>query len=422
MRDDTNTPYERLLALTARGIQPGLERVRAALARLGRPEREGRWILVAGTNGKGSTAAFLGSMLGASGLHVGLYTSPHLIHPEERIQVDRRPVGRDRFEALADRVLALAEKDIPLTFFEALTCMAFCHFAEVRPDVTILEVGMGGRLDATNVVDPLLSVVTPIGMDHQQHLGSDILTIAHEKAGILRPGGAAAFGEIEPLVMRNVFGPIVREQRIDASVLGRDALYRWEGGLFAYRGSQMRFSALPLGIPGRYQAHNAALALMALEMLGGRGFRLRSDEARRGLIRARWPGRFDVIARTPPYVLDVAHNPHGVAALVEALQERYGARRFTVCVGVRADKDLSEMLRILAPVTRALVLAADPSRGLREVGELPRAEGDLFESVRVVSPVEEALVAVDTAHAMGDAVLVVGSHALVGAALANRAF
>ncbi len=304
------------------GIKLGLDNPRALLALLGHPEREVRCLHVAGTNGKGSVCALLDAVLRAAGHRTGLYTSPHLVDFRERIQVDGRWIAPETVARLLTTVRN-GTRDWPHapTFFEIVTAIALRHFADAGCDYVVLETGMGGRLDATNAVTPIVSVLTPIGMDHMQWLGDTVEKIAAEKAGIIKPGV-----------------PVVSAPQVPAAA----------AVLTAHGPVEFVQSPIPadltVALPGSHQRENAALALAALRAAG---IPVSENAARAGLRNVRWPGRFQCLG---DLVLDGAHNAHGAAQLVKTWWEVFGAARVPVIFGAMRDKDYAEMLRVLAPL------------------------------------------------------------------------
>ena len=416
---DSQRAYERLLALQSRGIQLGLDRVREVLSRLGDPQRGTPWVVVAGTNGKGSTSAFVAAILRAAGYRVGLYTSPHLVDPRERIRVDDVLISEDDFARQAATVLDVAAGDREdrtpgLTFFEALTCMAFRHFREQGIQVGVLEVGLGGRLDAVNVVTPTVTVITTLALDHGDWLGDDVLSIAREKAGILRDRVPLAVA-VEESLFREVIGPLCLKGHIPVLMVGRDVVGRWRDGLFTYRGPLYRLHDVSLGLGGRFQEVNASVAVAATEHLATRGFSIDEEAVRKGLVQARWRGRFEVLAESPPLIVDVAHNPNGVEALVAALTEEFGrGARFDVFLAVKKEKDLPGMLRLLAPHAESLTLAGSAGEGLATLDSLPADAREGLPALRSLPTPADAVREARAAHAAGRAVLVTGSHRLAG--------
>lgn len=357
----------RLLALRGgehAGMRPGLERIEALLAALGQPERRYTLAHVGGTNGKGSVSAMLAAMLRAAGRRVGLYTSPHLCSFRERIRVDGAPIPPD---AVVDGVEALGTlvARLDATMFEATTALALDHFAREEVEIAVLEVGLGGRLDATTVGVPAVTVVTRVDLDHQAHLGHSLAEIAGEKAAIIRAGiavTAAQAPEAMAVIERRAAAagvPLAREGReLSVRVRHRDL----GGQRLDCAGPDWAFDDLRVALLGAYQPSNALLAVAAARALGA------SEPAMRaGLARVRWPGRFEVIGRDPRFVLDGAHNPGGARALAHSLRELFPGEAITLVIGVSRDKDVQGILAPLVPLARRLILtrfesprAADP--------------------------------------------------------------
>lgn len=395
-----------LTALAPRGIQLGLERVEAALARLGSPHKRLVAVTIAGTNGKGSTAAFLASIGHAAGYRVGLYTSPHLVSVTERIRVGGTPILPTELARWAQRVRNVIEGSdgdapIPLTYFEALTVMALGYFVEREVDLAVLEVGLGGRLDATSVVTPKVAVITPIGLDHQAYLGNTLEAICGEKAGIIKAGSTVVTNVARGL-FRRVVGPRAFDLRAPIRRAHVDFQYRWLHEGFRYRGWLHRLGPVRLGLAGRYQAQNAALACAAAESLQAHGFRFRATQIAEGLHRARHPGRLERRAPCldanqrpwPAMLLDGSHNPMGAAVLgrelLAALPETPRALLFTA----RYDKDAAGILRPLARHLDAMVVTTLPDQPpppLAPLAELARQHGIHFEiEPHIPSALEEA--------------------------------
>jgi len=352
----------RLLALRGgehAGMRPGLERIETLLEALGNPERRYTLVQVAGTNGKGSVAAMLAAILKADGRRVGLYTSPHLVSFRERIRVDGEAIAEDAVADGFDAIAALVAR-LDATMFEASTALALDHFAREAVDVAVLEVGLGGRLDATTVGTPAVTALARIDLDHQEVLGETLAAIAAEKAAIIRSGVAVSAAQApeaaEVLIARAaaVGVPLLMEGR-ELSVRVR------ERGLAAQTidcaGPGWRLEGLRLPLLGVYQPSNALVALAAARALG-----VGDAAAREGLARARWPGRFEVLrAAERVVVLDGAHNPAGAAALAASLAEWFGDTPLTLVFGALRDKDARGMLAALAPRARRLILTASSS-------------------------------------------------------------
>lgn len=360
------SPYQKsldfLYNLRGAEIDLRLERVAGALALFGDPQHRFRVCHVAGTNGKGSTAAMVHSVLSAEGRRVGLYTSPHLVDFTERIRVGRRPITRTAVAALVREVARrTGEASLSLTFFEFATVMAFLHFARAGVELAVVEVGLGGRLDATNVVRPSVSVITTISRDHERFLGTRIASIAREKGGIIKPGVPLVCGALPPAARRVVRqlahaqGAPVHEWAKDFSVAPRD------GQRFDFRGRSWSLEGLRLSLPGAYQQHNAGVALASLETLHGL-FPVRETSIRAGLRSAAWPGRFEILPGCPTVILDGAHNHGGADALANEVRRLLGRRKVRLLFGSMVDKDWSSMLGALCSVSREVVLTRTPTQ------------------------------------------------------------
>jgi dihydrofolate synthase/folylpolyglutamate synthase len=339
------------------GMKLGLEPMFAAAAALDHPEKSLRFIHLAGTNGKGSTAAFCESCLRAAGFRVGLYTSPHLVSVRERIQIDRVPISEAAFaEGMTAVSEALRDVENPAsTFFEWMTALALRHFARERVDWVVWETGLGGRLDATNIVTPDVCIITNIGLEHQQYLGPTLPEIAAEKAGIIKPG-VPVVSAVEAGPAAEVIAEMAREKSAPVTWIGAEATSWREGRQWA----EIDGREFLLGLIGAHQAENAACAVAALRRLPGD---VVSDEAiTRGLESTRWAGRFEIVSESPLIVLDGAHNPAGMRKLVETWTAFLGSRGLSERAGSHlvfasvSDKDVTEMADLLRPLARQVSL------------------------------------------------------------------
>src|SRR5437762_3643873 len=416
-----------------------LEHMRVLLAAMQHPERRFPAVLIAGTNGKGSTAATLASILRASDLRVALYTSPHLARINERIQINSEQISDDDFALLHDLVDRTAERlvvegDLPWhpSFFEMLTAMAFEYFARRKLDIAILEVGMGGRLDATNVIEPIISVITDISHDHQKFLGNTVAEIASEKAGIIRPGGIVVTLPQQPQA-NDVIGRTI----LDLGARGVSAVpfvppMSPASAQYGVPGAQNKIIArYPLQVmdkeilvesplSGRHQLRNVALAIATAEELGRKGFPVTAASIERGIRETRWPGRFQVVPATddkPEYIFDVAHNPAGAWALRSTLSASYEERSLTFIFGAMRDKAIGEMAEVLFPLAdRVIVTRAENPRSA--IPEQIREAAS-----RTSAPIEEAPdvaagITLAGTHARSDqAVVITGSIYIVGEAM-----
>ena len=396
-----------------------LERMRAACARRGHPERCLGVLHVAGTNGKGSTAAIAESVLRAAGWRTGLYTSPHLVDFAERIRAGGRTIPPEAVVALvAELRAALEPAGIALTHFEMATLLAFEWFARIGVEVAVIEVGLGGRLDATNVVEPLACAITAVGLDHEEWLGRTLGAIAGEKAGILKPGVPAVVGALEPEAAEAVAW---RAAAVGAPLLhaGREvALTGPDGALTFHAPGGIAWDGLRLGLPGALQRWNAEVAL-GLLALAQEALPCAAEAVRSGVAAVEWPGRLAVVREAPRVVLDGAHNPAGVQALLRELPALLGARPVTLVVAVMADKAWATMLARLAScaaravVTRVGRRGADPAA---LAAALPPAlpvvvEHDPRAAVRravVETPPEGAVLVVGSLFLVGEAYLALG--------------
>ena len=399
-----------------------LAHMRVLLAALGHPEGRFPSVLVAGTNGKGSTAATLASILQASGLKTGLYTSPHLVRINERIRLNSEPIGDDEFALLHDVVDRTAERlvgegDLPWhpSFFETLTAMAFEYFARSRPDMVVLEVGMGGRLDATNVVEPRLSIITDIALDHQKYLGETIAAIAREKAGIIRPGGI-----VVTLPQLPEANDVIGHAILNAGARAVNAVpyvppVSPTSGRWPVASGQGQWYPLDVcgqtimiesPLVGRHQLRNLALAIAAAEELHHQDLanhgtvRITAAAIAQGIRQTHWPARFQVLPATPDnpeYVLDVAHNPAGAWALRSTLSAAYQeGREITMVFGVMRDKAVREITEILFPIAQQVIFthahnprSASPDE-IRQAAARVAVGVDIEEADNVTSALKQA--------------------------------
>jgi dihydrofolate synthase/folylpolyglutamate synthase len=396
-----------------------LAHMRVLLEALNHPERKFPGVLIAGTNGKGSTAATLASILRASGLRTGLYTSPHLVRINERIRISGSEISDDDFALLHDVVDRTAERlveegELPWhpSFFEMLTAIAFEYFAQNKVEIAVLEVGMGGRLDATNVIKPRVSVITDISLDHQKFLGNTVTEIAGEKAGIIRPGGVVVTLPQQPAA-NDVIGNTILElgaQGVSAvpyvppvSPGSDEYLTRTPESAAECLASRYPLQVMGKQISvetplvGRHQLRNIALAIATAEVLSHQGFPITPETIERGIRETRWPGRFQVMpsrGTAPEYIFDVAHNPAGAWALRSTLSACYEDRPLTFVFGAMRDKAIGEIAEILFPLAaRVIATRADNPRSatpdeIREAAA--RTATDIEDAIDVTSALDRA--------------------------------
>jgi dihydrofolate synthase/folylpolyglutamate synthase len=412
-----------------------LQHMRGLLGAMEHPERRFPGVLIAGTNGKGSTAATLASILRCAGLNTGLYTSPHLVRINERIRIDGQEIGDDEFslvhemvERTAERLVSEGELPWHPSFFEMLTAMAFEHFARRKVDLAVLEVGMGGRLDATNVIEPRVSVITDVSLDHQKYLGNTVAEIAGEKAGIIRPNVP-----VVTLPQMPAANEVIGTRIMDAGAIGVSAVpyvppvSPASSEYVSGRAGDFR-SRYPLQVMGkeilvetplvgRHQLRNVALAIAAAEELAKQGFSVSAAAIERGIRETRWPGRFEVVPGNPEIVLDVAHNPAGAWALRSSLSSVYADRRITMVFGAMRDKAIGELAEILFPIADRVILTHAENPRSATADEIRRA------ATRVAGVMEDWPDVASAVHrargaTQGDEIVVVtGSIYVVGEAM-----
>jgi dihydrofolate synthase/folylpolyglutamate synthase len=371
-----------------------LSRIQQLLDVLGDPQRAYPTVHLTGTNGKTSTARMIDSLLRAHGLHTGRYTSPHLETVRERISLDGEPVSEERFVSVYAEVAPVAElvdrrNEQPLTYFELTTAMALATFADAPVDVAVVEVGLGGAEDATNVLQSGVCVVTPIGLDHTEWLGDTLGDIAWAKAGIIHDGATVISAAQEedaarPLLERCAeVGATIAREGSEFGVLRRALAVG--GQVLSLQGLGGRYDEVFLPLHGAHQAQNAAVALAAAEAFLGAGAKrqLDPDVVREGFARASSPGRLERVRTAPTILLDGAHNPHGIAATVAAVREEFAFRRLIVVVGLLADKDAAGVLELLEPVADAIVVTRNTSPRAMPAQRLGALAEDVFGPDRV---------------------------------------
>jgi len=339
-----------LYSLQKFGIKFGLSRTSNLLEAFGNPHLGQRYIHIAGTNGKGSVGAMLESILMRSGLKVGFYSSPHLVSFTERVRINRAFIKKDHAASLIRELEGVTSQKEPPTFFELTTAMALIYFFRNNIDVGIIEVGMGGRLDATNVIHPMVSVITNIGLEHREFLGDTIIEIAKEKAGIIKKGADLVTAAHQPPVI-GLFDSLCRKKGAPLWRLGHDVRYRrLPSGLLEYRGLGDRYRNLEVGLKGRFQYRNAALALLTVEILKGKGLAVSDEAIRLGLADLMWPGRLEQVSSDPTIILDGAHNPSAMRSLAHSIKRDFDFEQLILVLGVMADKDVSNILKEILPL------------------------------------------------------------------------
>jgi dihydrofolate synthase / folylpolyglutamate synthase len=367
----------------------GLRRTEALLQMLDFPDTRYPTVHIAGSKGKGSTAAMLDSILRAAGYRVGLYTTPHLHTFRERIQINGEPISEDTFAALTEEIIPFNERmaaEHPewgeATAFEASTALAFLAFARARVDVGVIEVGLGGRLDATNVIKPLVSVISSISLDHTSILGDTLGEIASEKGGIIKDGRPVIAARQQPEAAETL-QRIADERNSVLTLGGRDWCANGSTRDFTVSGPNGQINSLRCGLAGQHQVQNAGLTVTVAQELNRLGYTIPEDQLRQGIATVQWPGRFEIAHRNPTVIVDGAHNVDSCERLVDALKEEFPEHRVTLVLGIARDKDIEGMIRTLAPSADRIIATASRS---------PRATDPevLVETVHEIDPTTDA--------------------------------
>jgi dihydrofolate synthase / folylpolyglutamate synthase len=406
-----------LYSLEARGEIYKLERMDHALGLIGNPHLRLRAVHIAGTKGKGSVSAMLDSCLRAAGLRVGLYTKPHLVNLSERTRVDGAEISSRRMLDYIERLRAVYEDaGLALTFFEFTVALMFQYFADENVDVAVIETGLGGRLDSTNVVHPFLSVITPIGFDHMEYLGYTIPSIAAEKGGIIKPEIPVVIGSRDAEA-REVLTSMAAQRRSPSRLMDREFTFQSHAPdhRIDYQGLALNMKDVELSLAGPFQHENAAIAIAALEAMRALGWNIDEDAIRRGLKSVYWPGRIDIVSRLPLVVLDCAHNELSIQALLDTLAAEFApAEKPRLIFGCQETKTWEQMAAMLAPRVRDVTLTmAKPKRPLP-----PESLAPVFSRYGVPNRIERdpmrAIEMVLAESHPGDMVLGTGSVYLIG--------
>jgi dihydrofolate synthase/folylpolyglutamate synthase len=414
---------QRMYALRRFGIKLGLGTIRQILDGMGQPQQRYHAIHIAGSNGKGSVGSGLAAILTASGYKTGLYTSPHLVEFNERILIDHQPISNARVVAAYEAVEAVHAGEREPTFFEFATAMALFDFAQQQVEWAVIETGMGGRLDATNIIDPALCLITNISLEHKMYLGRTITAIAGEKGGIIKPNIPVITGARQASA-RRVLQRIATQNGAPLYRAGSDyRVRRQRAGEFTYFGIDHRWPGMRSNLIGTHQIENTAMVLAACELLQRRGLKITLETIRQGLRQQTWPGRLEVVQHDPVVILDGAHNLHAARTLGRHLATTYPDRAITLVLGMLDDKPYRQMLKALVPICDRVVFTRPAIDRALPPETLQAAAAGLNRPSKAISGARDAFVyALDTAR--GDEVIcVAGSLYLVGdvkAALAQQ--
>lgn len=406
-------PLEFFLKLQSKGINLNLGPVTRLLRRLGNPHKKYSTVHVGGSNGKGSVAAMTESMLREGGYVTGLYTSPHISDFRERIRVNGLMISQEELYDFIERIRTEMTEDI--TYFEFATVMAFLYFERRKVDIAVLEVGMGGRLDATNVVSPDVSIITNISLEHTAYLGKSLQAIAGEKGGIIKREGICLTAVKQPIV-RLVLEKICHELNARLYRLGRDMRLRNSGyGSFSYYGIFNDYHKLSIPLVGDHQKENASLALGAIDILNEQGFVVKADAVTRGLKNVRWEGRLEVLCKKPLLVTDGAHNYAGATALSRSLASDFSYKKLILIFGVLNDKNYNAMLRILARQANAVIVTKPDSERAVDPHILIKTARRYTDTLWCMDNIRDALDRAFSLAGDDDLICVTGSLYLVGA-------
>ena len=398
------------------GIKFGLSKTENLLRAFGNPHSGQNYIHIAGTNGKGSVATFMGSILQEAGYRVGMYVSPHLVRFTERFSINGEEISQGKTVELIDELRSAFNPDEPPTFFEAVTSMAILYFAREKTDIAIMEVGMGGRLDATNVITPLVTGITNISMEHQEYLGNTLSHIAREKAGVIKRGVDVVTAVTQPRIIDQLQA-VAEERGAPFRRVGRDVKYRSTPSGLHFFGQSRTIKGLRLGLRGIHQARNAALALGMMERIETKGFPLSTDQIREGLKKADWPGRMQIIRENPTILLDGAHNAAALKALARTIRSDFSYDKMILVIGIMADKDIGALLRAIVPISDRVLYTQPVYSRAADPGVLMEKARPLNIPGEIVPSLAEALKRAEALAASNDLIVVCGSLFTVGEAL-----
>jgi dihydrofolate synthase / folylpolyglutamate synthase len=405
---------EYLYSLQKYGIKFGLSKTSNLLKAFGNPHRGQRYVHIAGTNGKGSVAAMVESILRTSGLKVGFYSSPHLVRFTERFRINGKEIPSESAAGLVEELKAVVDPGQPPTFFEVATAMGLIYFAREEVDIAMIEVGMGGRLDATNVIRPAVSVITNISFDHQAFLGNRLIEIAREKAGIIKRGIDLVTAATQRPVLE-LFRKACEDKGAPFWRVGQNIRYRAAGNTIHYDGFKRKLKDLELGLAGSYQHRNAALALSVIELLERGGLRVSEEHIREGLKSVYWPGRLQVVSRDPLLILDGAHNPGAIRCLFQAIRGGFRYKRLILVLGVMADKDVRNIIWGIVPMADHVLFtrpeyyrAAAPETLMQEAsplgkpGEIQPSLAKALEKARHMADREDLILVTGSLFTVGE--------------------
>jgi len=405
-----------LYGLQRFGIKFGITNISNLLALLNNPQRNLTCIHIGGTNGKGSTAAFLASILSKAGYKVGLYTSPHLTSFTERIKINNHEISRKDVIRLTALLRNKAEEIDSITYFEFVTAMALLYFAEQKVDLCILEVGMGGRLDATNVVSSIISVITNISKEHEQYLGNSLLKIANEKAGIIKKKGVLITGATQTKVI-TIFKKRCKTLHTQFYQLGKDfSLKKMNGESLSYRSRKFKLDGIKLGLLGDHQLNNAAIALAVIDILKSKGYHIENKAIYQGLHNVYWPGRLEIAKNSPLVILDGAHNPAAMKNLKDTLLKYFNFKKLILVMGIMGDKNIKAIFKEIVPLADKVILCKPNMDRAASIDTLVNALKDWNVKYHLIEEVRKATIKALSIANPHDLICITGSLFTVGEA------
>jgi dihydrofolate synthase/folylpolyglutamate synthase len=412
MRANNINPSAYLASLNVDTMHFGLAAITELLSRLGNPQNSYKTILIAGTNGKGSTAAMTSSILCNAGYKVGLYTSPHLVDVRERIVINGKKISLKEFnQTIADVKDKIKQ---PVTYFEFLTAAAFVYFQRQKVDIAVLEVGLGGRLDATNVCKPLVSVITNIAFDHMDYLGNTLDSIAREKAGIIKQKGICITAAKQNKVLE-VLKNVCLRRRAKLYCLSSDIkIKKQKDGILNYEGLYRNLKNLKIPLQGDHQLSNAALALAAIELCEKKGFSIADTAIYAGLKNTHWEARLEVLQNQPFFLLDGAHNPAGISVLCRSFKKDFSYRRLILIFGALADKDYRRMLQKIVPLASIIILTQLKTKRAVPVNDIMETVKKMGYPAIVTENVKQAIERAQAMAKKQDLICATGSFYLAG--------
>lgn len=405
-----------LFGLQKYGVKFGLSKTSNLMKAMGNPHRGKKYIHIGGTNGKGSVAAMVESVLIRSGLKVGFYSSPHLVRFTERFRINRKEISKKRVIELTKEIRSIINPDHPPTYFEVTTAMAFAYFARENVDIAILEVGMGGRLDATNIIRPLVSAITNISLEHQFFLGSTLLEIAEEKAGIIKKGVNTITAATQPRVTR-LFRDICAERGAPFYRVGKDIGYRRTQKGFNYYGINKKIKDICPTLKGEFQNRNSTLAIGILELLEKKGYKFSGEDIKTGIEETTWPGRIQVLSESPLIVVDGAHNPEAAGVLTKTVKNNFKYNRLILVLGVMADKDINSIIDGLTSLANYIICSSPVYFRSASPEDLHRVVSKQGKRTEIKKTLPEAINRAKKIAGKKDMILITGSLFTVGEAL-----